>query len=226
MKGSGCVRLRLSPEFFQKQNEKDFGANVRKSDLFDLIADVNTVAPDEPLIIAGSQATHAVTEYPPELARKSVECDFLFAVGKAEVREKINKELGVLTDYQDEHGYYADAVGLATIVLPSGWENRVRPLHGPNGNVLAKCIDIYDVAVSKLVAGRAKDLEFLESAFISELILAPEFLERTIMVSSKVENDVLENRLNRLVKELGARRIHSELIAQIRIFLTKYQTRT
>ena len=194
---------------------------MRKSDLFDLITSVKSIVPNEHLIIAGSQAAHAVTNYIPEIAKKSVECDFLFASGKAELRAKINKEMGVLTEYQDEHGYYADAVGLATIVLPSGWENRLRPLHDGTETVVADCIDIYDVAVSKLVAGRDKDLEFLESAFASELILVSEFLERSILVGSKVENDVLSDRLTRLIKALELRRIHADLINQIRVFLAR-----
>ena len=194
---------------------------MRKSDLFDLIANVRTIAPDEKLIVAGSQAAYAVTNYLPEIARKSVECDFLFASGRADLREKVNKEMGVLTEYQDEHGYYADAVGLATIVLPSGWEERLRPLYGDNETVVADCIDIYDLAISKLVAGRDKDLEFLESAFASELIQASEFLERSILVSSKVENDVLKDRLTRLVKTLESNRIHYDLIGQVRMFMAK-----
>jgi hypothetical protein len=192
---------------------------VQKSALFSLIRDLSELSENSIPIIVGSQAAYAVTERLPEIARTSIECDFLFAFGQADLREKINKQMGVLTEYQDKHGYYADAVGLATIVLPNGWEDRLRPLLDENGKVVAQCVDIYDVAASKLVAGRPKDYVFLESLFASDLILVPEFLERADLVGSKVENDVLKDRLTKLVEVLKPRHIHFEIIAQIKEFL-------
>jgi hypothetical protein len=199
---------------------------VLKSDLFKLIRDVRSVSKEEPLIIAGSQAAHAVTDHLPEIARRSIECDFLFAGGKAELREVLNKKLGVLTEYQEEQGFYADAVGLATIVLPSGWEERLLPLEDESGNIVANCIDIYDVAVSKLMAGRDKDLVFLESIFASDLIFGAEFLQRSCLVKSKVENDVLKDRLTRLIKKLESTRIHFDLAKQIKDFIRQRENQS
>ena len=196
---------------------------MRKSDLFDLIADIKSLSPDETLIIVGSQAAYAVTNYLPEIARRSIECDFLFAGGRANVREKVNKEFGVLTEYQDEHGYYADAVGLATIVLPEGWDKRLKPLHDDNGNLVANCIDLYDVAASKLIAGRSKDLEYLESILASELITVEEFISRLDSIKTKVKNDTLSDRLKKLVRFLKEKKIHSREIMVIEEFNRRSQ---
>lgn len=143
---------------------------MRKSDLFELIRAINEISPGEKPVIVGSQAVHAVTEDLPEIARKSIECDFLFAFGKAETRAEINKKLGVFSKFQLEHGFYADALGLATVVLPAGWEERMKPLLDKQNEVAAYCAEIHDVAVSKLIAGREKDFQFLRDAFEAELI--------------------------------------------------------
>ena len=92
---------------------------MRKSDLFELIREIKEISAEEKPIIVGSQAVHAITENLPEIARKSIECDFLFFGGKSETRAAVNKKLGVFSNFQVEHGFYADALGLATVVLPT-----------------------------------------------------------------------------------------------------------
>lgn len=95
---------------------------MRKSDLFELIREINEISRQEKPIIVGSQAVHAITKDLPEIARKSIECDFLFVGGKTETRIEINKKLGVFSNFQLEHGFYADALGLATVILPTDWK--------------------------------------------------------------------------------------------------------
>ena len=168
-KVSGCVRLRLLSEFYPKRNAKKSGANVRKSDLFELIREINEISSEEKPIIVGSQAVHAVAEILPEIAQKSIECDFLLAGGKSEIRAAINKKLGVFSNFQLEHGFYADALGLATVVLPTSWEKRLQPLTDDKGEIVAYCAEIHDIAVSKLIAGREKDFRFLKDAFCLKL---------------------------------------------------------
>ena len=138
---------------------------MRKSDLFELIREINEISSEEKPIIVGSQAVHAVTEDLPEIARKSIECDFLFVGGKTETRAEINKKLGVFSNFQIEHGFYADALGLATVVLPTNWHERLQPFLDEDGKVIAYCAEIHDIAVSKLIAGREKDFQFLKDAF-------------------------------------------------------------
>ncbi len=177
--------------------------SVQRSSLYKLLEDIRKLPVDGLPIIAGSQAIHAVTDQIPEIARRSIECDLLYAGGQADVRALINRELGILTDYQHESGIYADAVGLATIILPIGWEERLVPLANGSGELVAHCVEIHDVGVSKLVAGRRKDFEFITALFLSDLMQTETFLERVELVASKVENDVIRDRLAVLEKELA-----------------------
>ncbi len=175
---------------------------MRKSDLFELISAIKIIAPEETPVIVGSQAIHAVTNFLPEIARQSIECDFLLTGGKSETRAAINQKLGVFSAYQIEHGFYADALGLATVVLPSGWRERLRPLADEHGNIIAYAAEIHDIAVSKLIAGREKDFLFLKELFAREIIAMDTFLERVRPIQSMPQSEVLISRLESLQKNL------------------------
>jgi len=167
-----------------------------------LIREIKKLAPEETPIIVGSQAVHTVTNFPPDIVQQSIECDFLFARGKSETRVEINKKLGVFSPYQLEHGFYADALGLATVILPTGWRERLQSLEDENEKVVAFCAEIHDVAVSKLIAGREKDFLFLKEAFLREIIKIDIFIERIRLVKSMPQNSVLISRLENLEKFL------------------------
>ena len=175
---------------------------MRKSDLFELIRKISEISADEKPIIVGSQAVHAVTKNLPEIAQKSIECDFLFTGGKSETRAEINKQLGVFSRFQVEHGFYADALGLATVVLPNGWRERLQPIVDESGESIAYAAEIHDVAVSKLIAGREKDFHFLIDAFRLEIISVEKFVERVFSVIEMPQSAVLIDRLEKLEKHL------------------------
>ncbi|MGC2238745.1 MAG: DUF6036 family nucleotidyltransferase [Pyrinomonadaceae bacterium] len=175
---------------------------MRKSDLFELVAAIKSVAPEETPVIVGSQAVHLVTNFPPEIVRQSIECDFLLIGGKSETRAEINKKLGVFSKFQIEHGFYADALGLATVILPPNWQDRLQNFEDENGNVIANVAEIHDIAVSKLIAGREKDFLFLKELFIREIIGIDIFLERVRLVGSMPQSAVLISRLESLEKHL------------------------
>jgi hypothetical protein len=53
-------------------------------------------------------------------------------------------------------------MGAETAVLPDGWRERLIPLRNQNtGGGTGLCLEVHDLAVSKLVAGREKDLAFI-----------------------------------------------------------------
>lgn len=193
---------------------------MEKSDLFELIDAVQSILIDELPVIVGSQAIFALTDDPPEIAQESIECDFLvYGSGKSELRDRVNNELGVLTPFQREKGYYADALGLATVVLASGWQDRLQPLLGPENNVIAYCLEIHDVAISKLIAGREKDYAFLLDAFERQLILPAILIERLALLNSLVENDTIPNRVTKLIVYLRKQDAPPSSIGAFRKFL-------
>lgn len=193
---------------------------MEKSDLFDLINAVQAILVDDLPIIVGSQATFALTNDPPEIAFESVECDFLIhGSGKSHLRDRINSQLGVLTPFQREKGYFADALGLSTIVLASGWQDRLQPLITSEDRIVAYCLEIHDVAASKLIAGRDKDLEFLFEAISSELISPLTLVDRLKLADTQVENDTIPDRVSRLIVFLKKQDATHSAIGTFRKFL-------
>jgi hypothetical protein len=66
------------------------------------------------------------------------------------------------------YGYYGQGVSVATAVLPTGWEDRVVPIPRTDADPSeAVCLEPHDLVISKLVAGREKDLS-LASALLRE----------------------------------------------------------
>jgi hypothetical protein len=59
---------------------------------------------------------------------------------------------------------------LETAIVPAGWQERLVPVHNANtGGGTGLCLEVHDLAVSKLVAGREKDLQFVQGLFQHEM---------------------------------------------------------
>lgn len=64
-------------------------------------------------------------------------------------------------------------------MLPAGWRKRLVKIRNENtGGGAGLCLEIHDLAVSKLVAGREKDLDFLTVALRHRLANPPMIRER------------------------------------------------
>lgn len=133
--------------------------------------------------------------------------------GKSETRIEINKKFGVFSNFQLENGFYADALGLATVILPTNWQKRLQSFKDENGETIAFVAEIHDIAVSKLIAGREKDFLFLKELFAWEFINIDVFLERVLLVKEMPQSSVLVSRLKSLEKAVSI-----DLSAQIREF--------
>ena len=110
-------------------------------------------------IIIGSQALHGKHPDLPDEIGVSMEVD-LVAKDHPDRTELLNA-IGQDSQFHTTHGYYADPVDLATAVLPKGWQARLVNLpKGDTEGVVGLCLDPHDLAISKYVAGREKDLHF------------------------------------------------------------------
>jgi hypothetical protein len=110
-------------------------------------------------VIVGSQSLHGAFPDAPDSIVRSAEVD-LIAKGKADRAAWLNA-IGQDSPFHQSFGYYADPVEEATTKLPRGWKSRlVRLPEGESGGVRGLCLDPHDLAISKYVARREKDLAF------------------------------------------------------------------
>lgn len=195
---------------------------MNKEQLLDLTERVKLVAGVEVPIIVGSQSIYAITPLVPESVRQSVECDFLLlAVGPPAYRAVI-EQIGFASSFQETHGYYADAVGLATVVLVTGWQERLVPLMDESGQVHAYCLEVHDTCVSKLMAGREKDFIFIKELLDRGLVEMEAFIARAELIVDMPQSKALLPRLEKLESYLKTARPTSDsshlrqLIARLR----------
>jgi hypothetical protein len=109
-------------------------------------------------IIVGSQALHGKFPDVPQVVH-SAEID-LVAKSTSDRARWLNA-IGHDSPFHESFGYYADPVDETTSKLPKGWKARLVTLpEGDTGGVRGLCLDPHDLAISKYVARRQKDLLF------------------------------------------------------------------
>ena len=163
-------------------------------------------------VLVGSTAIFAWYEderVPTNMAR-SREAD-LFASGVSdEEAERISdllENIGQLSEFDDLHGYYIDGVGPRTAVLPVDWKVRSKlyESRGANG-VVALVPHPEDIALSKLCAGREKDVDWVGAAHSSDLIDLDSLARRVDKLPERTPEE--RERVRELIEV--ARRRHQE----------------
>jgi hypothetical protein len=140
---------------------------VRIDQLEHLIRAAGAVLGEQTVIVVGSQAILASLPTPTERAlMRSNEADILPLDDPDEAKaDLIDGVLGAGSIFDESHGVHADGVTIEGLVLPIGWTDRLVELMNENTNgVRGLCLEPNDLVISKLAAGRPKDLEFCAAA--------------------------------------------------------------
>ncbi len=143
---------------------------MQRSELERIIRASGDVAQDNEIVIIGSQSILGQFPDAPMRLLMSMEAD-VYPHHHPELADKVDAAIGEGSSFHELHGYYAQGVGPETAVLPGGWKNRVVVVKNENTNGIAGlCLEVHDLAISKLVAGRTKDLEFIQELIRHEMI--------------------------------------------------------
>ena len=125
------------------------------------------------LLVIGSQALHASVPgaVPPEAAR-SIEADIAALDAPDEqTADLIDGTIGEVSMFHRTFGYYAQGITRSTAILPRGWQDRLIRYETPNTNgVVAWCLEIHDLWISKAIASRHKDIEFCAALIAKDLV--------------------------------------------------------
>lgn len=119
------------------------------------------VADDSEVYVFGSQAILGQFPDASNELRQSAEAD-IAPVHAIDRLTMIDANLGELSMFHETHGFYVHGVGIEAAVLPGGWERRTIRVQNENTNGnTGWCLEAHDLAASKLVAFRQKDLDFV-----------------------------------------------------------------
>ena len=145
---------------------------MKRSELEHVIRAAGSIAEASELIIIGSQAI--LGKYPdaPEELLVSQEVD-TYPAAIPERADLIDGSIGELSPFHEQFGYYAHGVGPETALLPERWKERLIDVANENtGGIVGLCLHPADLAISKLLAGREKDMRYvatlLEYALVDE----------------------------------------------------------
>ena len=178
---------------------------MKRHELEHLIRAAGAITGAEEVVVIGSQAILAAHPESPESLLRSCEAD-LFTLRDPKDADLIDGSIGEGSPFHETFGYYAQGVWLDTAVLPEGWMQRLVEIRNENTRQVAgRCLEPHDLAVSKLVAGREKDVDFLAEMSAHGMITGDVILDRiaTLDVSDE-EKNLLIGRWQRISR--GVRR--------------------
>jgi hypothetical protein len=164
---------------------------LNRSNLAHLIRAASRILKNERMLVIGSQSILASfdDEDLPEMLTMSMEADVAFFEDpeneKADIAEAI---LGELSMFHHTFGYYLQGVSMETAVLPKGWEMRLRRfVYGDYGGADARCLEVHDLAIAKLVANRSKDRDFVRALMAQYIALEGILVERALELHESQE---------------------------------------
>ena len=133
---------------------------MKRLELEHVIRASGAIADDNELIVIGSQSVLGQFPDAPATLLISMEVD-IFPKNKPELSELVDGSIGEGSFFHEQFGYYARGVGPETAVLPEDWEERLIRIENENTNgITGLCLEVHDLAISKYIARRPKDLSF------------------------------------------------------------------
>jgi hypothetical protein len=136
---------------------------MRRHELEHVIRAACAIADVDDIVVVGSQAILGQFPDAPAELTKSNEAD-VYPKDAPDKAHLIDGAIGEKSIFEETFGYYAHGVAPNTAILPRGALERLIPVRNENtAGATGWCLEIHDLAVSKLVAGREKDLEFIHA---------------------------------------------------------------
>jgi len=154
------------------------------------------------IVVIGSQAVLGQFPDAPADLLVSIEAD-VFTFRNAADANLIDGSIGEGSPFHQTFGYYAHGVAEETAILPTGWKDRLVTVRNANtGNGCGLCLEVHDLAVAKLAAGREKDSSFVAGLLRHKLANAAVIESR--LRHSPLSGQRLELALARLQRLAGA----------------------
>ncbi len=133
-----------------------------------VLAEAKRITHHTDFVIMGSLSIlGSVAVPPPRMATSiDVDCYPLHDPGRA---DEISREIGQGSDFEKNHGFYADALRPSIAALPEGWESRLVQLEFPGG-IRAHFLEPNDAAVAKLARCEARDKRWVREGLLAGIL--------------------------------------------------------
>jgi len=155
---------------------------MKRSEAEHVLRAAAAITQEQSFVVVGSQAILFHFPHAPAELVVSRELDLYPALspGKADL---IDGAIGAMSSFDETFGYHADGVGPETAVMPPDWESRRQLFYV--GDVTAICPEVHDLAVSKCVAARPKDADFIRALFRHQMIDIDVLLKRIAQLDAQ-----------------------------------------
>ena len=167
---------------------------MKKSQLEIALRRAGEIARDSHFIVFGSQCILGVIATPPKGCLISQELD-LYPRTHPQAVGLLVKGMGLRSDFSKRHGFFVDCVTPDLAAMPEGWTDRLVPFHTKRtGGVTGWCLELHDLAASKLAATRDKDLKYVDILLNRGLIKLSVLKDRisTLPITPSHRNDLID----------------------------------
>lgn len=173
---------------------------MRRADLEHIIRAAGSIVDAQKLVIIGSQAILGSFPDAPAELTVSAEAD-TYPLDAPEKADLIDGSIGEKSPFHETFGYYAHGVSPETAVLPANWQRRLVAVQNENTRgVTGLCLSPVDLAISKLAAGREKDLSFV-TAMLRRGLVSPGQIQSVFGELSEERLHLIRPRLTRCQAE-------------------------
>ena len=170
---------------------------MQRKELEHVIRAAGSIAEADELIILDSMAILGAYPDAPEELLISREVD-TYPAAVPERADLIDGSIGELSPFHEQFGYYAHGVGPETAVLPAGWKERLVAVSNENtGGITGLCLHPADLAISKMIAGREKDLDYV-GILLKQGLVDEDEIRSLLQELSQDQVDRVESLLKRL----------------------------
>jgi hypothetical protein len=157
---------------------------VKRADLEHVIRASAAITGDKSFVVIGSQAVLLPYPNAPSELLLSNEV-VLYPAMHPELADLIDGAIGQLSMFHDTFGYYADGVGPETATMPADWMQFAKLYDIQDTTVVVP--DLHDIAVSKCVAGREKDADWVRGLFRHRMIELDRMLDRIALLDGSAQ---------------------------------------
>jgi hypothetical protein len=164
---------------------------MKRQELAHILRASCTIAGDADVLVIGSQAILGAYDDAelPEVVALSREADIAFLDDPDRRKaDAVEAAIGEMSPFHDTHRVFAEGVHIDTAELPDGWRERLVTWTLQSSDPAApRFIEPHDLVVSKLAAGRDKDVVFAASLLEARLVNLDVLIERAAKLSTSGE---------------------------------------